>query len=101
MRTPWARLHNMVYRDDAAIPAYPAMSARTDPIQVAVRVLVYIVLYILSAMIFGWAFTGLGLLLDAILTSILAAGMANWLGLRIFEGRHLVDAGLWWNRMSR
>ena len=68
--------------------------------RVAIHVGVYILLFILSAAIFGWALTGVGYLVNIVATSVLAAGFANWLSLRIFEGRHLVDAGLWWNRAS-
>jgi membrane protease YdiL (CAAX protease family) len=92
----------MVYRDDAALgtAAPPAMTSRKDPIQVAIRVAVYIVLFIVSSMMFGWALASAGYLVGIIATSVLAAGFANWLSLRIFEGRHLVDAGLWWNSAS-
>lgn len=71
-----------------------------DPARVAIRVGVYVVLYILSAMVFGWALTATGYLVAIVATSVLAAGMANWMTLRIFEARPLVDAGLWWNRAS-
>ena len=71
-----------------------------DPARLAIRVGVYIVLYILSTIVFGWSLTGIGYLVAIVGTSVLAAGLANWLTLRIFEGRHLVDAGLWWNRAS-
>jgi membrane protease YdiL (CAAX protease family) len=71
-----------------------------DPARVAIRVGVYVVLFILSAIIFGWALNGTGYLIAVIGTSVLAAGFANWLSLRIFEGRHLIDAGLWWNHCS-
>lgn len=64
------------------------------------HVLVYAVFFILAAVVFGWAFGTLGYLLGTVVTSILAAGAANWLALRIFEARSLLDAGLWWNRAS-
>jgi membrane protease YdiL (CAAX protease family) len=88
----------MVYRDDAAIG--DAMTTRKDPLQVALRVALYIMLFIVGSMIFGWVLSSVGYLVGIIATSVLAAGMANWLTLRIFEGRHLIDAGLWWNRDS-
>ena len=72
-----------------------------DPARVAIRVGVYVVLFILAAYVFGWALTGMAYLAGIVATSLLAAGFANWLSLRIFEARHLVDAGLWWNRDSR
>jgi membrane protease YdiL (CAAX protease family) len=73
---------------------------RPDPVRVAIHVAVYIALFIISSMVCGWVLAGTGYLVAIIATSVLAAGFANWLALRIFEGRHLVDAGLWWNRAS-
>jgi membrane protease YdiL (CAAX protease family) len=72
-----------------------------DPARTAIRVGLYIVLYILSALFFGMTLTGFGYLVSIVATSVLAAGFANWLTLRIFEARTLVHAGLWWNRASR
>jgi uncharacterized protein len=71
-----------------------------DPARIAIRVGVYIVLYILSVIVFGWGLTWAGYLVSIVATSVLAAGFANWLTLRIFEARSLIDAGLWWNRAS-
>jgi membrane protease YdiL (CAAX protease family) len=71
-----------------------------DPARVAIHVGVYVVLFVLSMTLFGWALRGLGYLVAIVGTSLLAAGFANWLSLRIFEGRHLIDAGLWWNPAS-
>lgn len=73
---------------------------RKDPVRVAIHLFVYVVLFIVGMMLFGWALASLGYLLGMIGTSVLAAGLANWLSLRIFEGRHLLDVGLWWNRAS-
>ena len=75
-------------------------STKPDPIRTAVHVLVYVVFFLLGAVVFGWAFGSLGYLLGTVATSLLAAGVANWLSLRIFEARSLLDAGLWWNRAS-
>ena len=75
-------------------------STKPDPIRTAVHVLVYVVFFLLGAVVFGWAVGGLGYLLGTVATSLLAAGVANWLSLRIFEARSLLDAGLWWNRAS-
>jgi membrane protease YdiL (CAAX protease family) len=72
-----------------------------DPARIAIRVGLYIVFYVLSWILFGMALTGLGYLVSVIGTSIAAAVFANWLTLRIFEARTLIDAGLWWNRASR
>ncbi len=71
-----------------------------DPARIAIRVGVYIVLYILSAIVFGWGLTWAGYLVSIVATGVLAAGFANWLSLRIFEARNLIDVGLWWNRAS-
>jgi uncharacterized protein len=71
-----------------------------DPVRVAIRVGVYIVLSILSLSLFGWGLSWSGYLVDAVGTVLLAALLANWLLLRIFEGRSLPDAGLWWNAAS-
>ncbi len=75
-------------------------SPKPDHVRVAVHVVVYAFLFILGAVVFGWALGNLGYLLGTVATSVLAAGLANWLSLRIFEARHLLDAGLWWNRAS-
>jgi membrane protease YdiL (CAAX protease family) len=71
-----------------------------DPARVAIRVGVYAILFILSTFVFGWALTGFGYLASIIGTTMLAAGFANWMSLRIFEARHLTDVGLWWNHAS-
>lgn len=68
--------------------------------RIAIRVGVYIILFILSTFVFGWALTGVAYLVSIIGTTVLAAGFANWLSLRIFEARNLLDVGLWWNRAS-
>lgn len=72
-----------------------------DPARVAIRVGVYIVLYILSAIVFGWGLTWTGYLVSVVATGVLAAAFANWLVLRIFEARGLIEIGLWWGRASR
>src|SRR3954471_22615468 len=72
-----------------------------DPARIAIRVGVYVLLFVLTAAVFGWVLTGAAYLAGIVATSLLAAAFANWLSLRIFEGRHLIDAGLWWNRDSR
>jgi membrane protease YdiL (CAAX protease family) len=71
-----------------------------DPARIAIRVGVFIVLFILSTFVFGWALTGAGYLASIIGTTLLAAGFANWLSMRIFEARHLSDVGLWWTHAS-
>jgi len=69
-----------------------------DPVRVVVHVGVYIVLFVLSTIVLGWALLDTGYLVGTIATTTLAALFANWLALRIFEGRNILDVGLWWNR---
>lgn len=73
---------------------------RGDPLRVAIHVLVYIVLFVLSTTVFGWALIETGYLMGITATTLLAAAFTNWLVLRIYEGRPLVDLGLWWERAS-
>jgi membrane protease YdiL (CAAX protease family) len=73
---------------------------RQDPVRVAIHFAVYVALFFISSMIFGWVLAGVAYPAGIIATSVLAAGFANWLAMRIYEERHLVDAGLWWNRAS-
>ena len=58
-----------------------------DPARVAIRVGVYVVLFILTAYLFGWVLTGMAYLAGIVATSLLAAGFANWLSLRILPYR--------------
>jgi len=77
-------------------------TSRHDPLRTAIQVTVYVALYFASAYFFfgplllwiGGYFTG------TIATGFMAALFANWLALRIYEDRHLSDAGLWLNRAS-
>lgn len=73
---------------------------RKDPVRLITHLLVYIVLFIVGAIMFGWLLANLGYMVGMIGTSLAAAAFANWLAMRIFEGRNLLDAGLWWNRAS-
>jgi uncharacterized protein len=73
---------------------------RRDRIQLLIQLGVYIVLFLVGGMVFGWALSNFGLMVGMIGTSLAAAVLTNWLSLRIFEGRNLLDAGLWWNRAS-
>jgi membrane protease YdiL (CAAX protease family) len=62
------------------------------------QVLVYVVLYIAVAWVCGPLMGWLGgFLVGITVTGLLAAGFANFLSLRIFEGLGLEDAGLAWN----
>ena len=77
------------------------MALRKDPLRIAIHVVVYVVLYFVTAAIFGrpllWL---LDYLAGITATGLLAALFANWLALRIYENRRLVELGLWWNRSS-
>ena len=74
---------------------------RKDPLRLAIQVGLYVALYFLTAFVFGPLLLWLGGYLagntGAVLFSALAA---NWLTLRMYENRRLVDLGLWWNRAS-
>jgi CAAX protease family protein len=73
---------------------------RRDPLRIAIHVAVYIVLFILSTTVFGWGLIETGYLVGITATTLLAAAFTNWLVLRIYENRGLVDLGLWWERAS-
>jgi len=64
-------------------------------------VVVYVVLYFLTALLFGpllaWLLDYLAGNVAAILLCALAT---NWLTLRIYENRSVVELGLWWSRVS-
>lgn len=66
----------------------------------AAHLVVFVALFIAGAIMFGWALASLGYMLGMVATSVLSALVATWLSLRIFEGRGVLDAGLWWNRAS-
>src|SRR5690348_9643110 len=75
-------------------------AGRRGPI-LAVRILIYLFLYFLTAMFFGRLFVWIGgYLVGVTATGLLAAIFANWLSLKIYENRHIVELGLWWNRTS-
>ena len=77
------------------------MPARTDPLRVALQVLLYVALYYLAVLSFATAFQWLGLYLVGVTASmLLAAALANGISLRIHHGYRLWDAGLWWRRAS-
>jgi len=73
---------------------------RRDRIQLLIQLGLYVLFFLVGAAIFGWALSNFGYMVGMIGTSLAAAATTNWLTLRIFEGRHLIDAGLWWNRKS-
>ena len=72
-----------------------------DPLRLALHVGVYVVLYFLTAFVFGGLFLWIGGYLAANVGAVLFSALAaNWLALRIYENRHIVELGLWWNRGS-
>ena len=83
---------------DARYPS--AMAPRKDPLSLALHVAIYVVLYFVTAAIFGrpllWL---LDYLAGITVAGLLFAIFANWLALRIYENRP-AEIGLWWNRAS-
>jgi uncharacterized protein len=75
-------------------------SAPKDPLRLAIRLVVYVVLGYLSLLIVGWVLLPLGAVLGAVATVLAAACLVNWLSLTIYEHMTLLDLGLWWNRCS-
>jgi uncharacterized protein len=73
---------------------------RRDPLRLAIRLVVYIVLGYLSLGLMGWALMGLGVVLGAVLSVLAAACLVNWVSLLIYEHLSLLDLGLWWNGAS-
>jgi len=77
------------------------MAKGKDPLRLLLHVAVYVVMYFVSAMLFGPLLLWLGnYLLGVTATGLVSALFANWLALRIYENRHLPDLGLMWNRAS-
>ena len=74
---------------------------KTDPVRLALHVIIYVVLYFLTAFAGNPLLLWIGGYLAGVtLTTLLSAVFANWLALRIWTGRHLVELGLWWNRAA-
>ena len=74
------------------------MASGREPLQTAIRAGVFVLFYIISAQVAGWFLAGLNNPLLSGTAVILITGLiANALCLRIFEGRHLADCGLWLN----
>ena len=72
-----------------------------DPLRLGIHVTVYVALYFATAFVFTGLLVWLGGYLTGITaTGLLAAIFANWLALRIYENRHVVEIGLWLNRRS-
>jgi len=77
------------------------MPARSDPLRLALQLLLYIALYYLAVLSLATMFQWVGLYLVGVTASLLlAASLANWISLRIHHGHRLWDVGLWWCRAS-
>ncbi|HWQ53065.1 MAG TPA: type II CAAX endopeptidase family protein [Bryobacteraceae bacterium] len=75
--------------------------ARRDPLRIALQVMLYAFLYVAVAILAGWLlYPSVEYLLAVILTGLLAACVANWLSMRIYEQRSLPDIGMHWNDAS-
>jgi membrane protease YdiL (CAAX protease family) len=81
------------------------MATRKDPLRIAIRIALYAVLYFAVAFVFGpllmWVGGDAGYLPAVTATGLGAALFANWLALRMYEGRALPDVGLGWNADAR
>jgi membrane protease YdiL (CAAX protease family) len=72
-----------------------------DPLRLGIHLVVYVALYFATAFLFSGLLVWLGGYLTGVTgTGLLSAIFANWLALRIYENRHVVDIGLWLNRRS-
>jgi len=77
------------------------MTARADPLRIALQVLLYVALYYLALLSMVTITQWLGLYLVGETASMLfAAVFANGISLRIHHGLRLWDVGLWWRRAS-
>src|SRR5437899_975538 len=78
------------------------MKVPSDPLRLFLRAGVYVVLYFLTALVFGQMLLWLGGYLAGNVGAVLfSAFAANWVAMRIYENRRVVELGLWWNRASR
>ncbi len=74
---------------------------RKDPVRIAAPVGLFVVLYFVATLLFVPLFEWVVAYPAGVLVAgLFAALFANWLGLRIFENRHIVEVGLWLNRAS-
>jgi hypothetical protein len=74
---------------------------KRDPLRLALEVGIYVVLFYLMLFVSAGLLVSIaGLLAGATMSTLLGAVFANWLALRIWTGRHILELGLWWNRAS-
>src|SRR3954451_12480961 len=79
----------------------PGSDPRKDPLRIGIHVAIYVALYFATAFVFSGLLLWLGGYLTGVTgTGLLAAIFANWLALRIYEDRPLIQIGLWLNRLS-
>ena len=71
-----------------------------DPLRIAGRVGVYVVLYYAASLIAAPLLLSVDYVLGVTCTVLLSALFANWLALRIFENLRFEVVGFWWNRRS-
>jgi len=72
-----------------------------DPLRLAIHVIVYVALFYATAFLMTGPLVWLaGYFTGGIAVNLIGAVFANWLSLRIYENRHVVDVGLWANRRS-
>jgi hypothetical protein len=77
------------------------MAPGKDPLRLGIHLTVYIALFYATAFVFSGLLVWLGGYLTGVTgATLLSAAFANWLSLRIYENRHVVDIGLWTNRRS-
>jgi len=78
------------------------MARGKDPLRLMIHVVVYVVLFLITVTVAGWALNGLlnSYLVSNVATFLFGAVVANWLALRIYANRRLIDAGLWLNRAA-
>src|SRR5450759_3138542 len=72
-----------------------------DPLKLGIHLTVYLALYFATLFVFaGMLVWLLRYPTGAMGATLLAAVFANWLALRIYEDRHVVEIGRWLNRNS-
>jgi membrane protease YdiL (CAAX protease family) len=78
------------------------VASRKDPLRLGIHLTVYVALVWATLFVFsGLLLWLLGQKMIGVFgTTLLSGVFANWLTLRIYEDRHVVDIGLWVNRMS-
>jgi membrane protease YdiL (CAAX protease family) len=78
------------------------MATGKDPLRLVIHVVVYVVLFLVTANVAGWLLNGLldVYLVSNIATFLFSAVFANWLALRIYADRRLIEVGLWLNHAS-